>query len=226
MIAENFNDYFVKIGPNLTKEIPTHHNSFRTFLKQRCSASVFLDPVTDDEVLNEIKQFNANKSSGHDDSSPKVVKAISSYVVKPLTHIFNLSFLTGKISDALKIALVTPVYKANDQHKFSNYRQISVLPCFFKILQKLMYKRAIRFINKRDLLSRYQYWFRARHSTQQLAIELVDKITQAIERNEFTLGIFVDLSKAFDTVNHDILLDKLEYYGFRGIVLGCIRLVS
>ena len=59
-----------------------------------------------------------------------------------------------------------------------------------------------------------------------MAIELVDKITQAIERNEFTLGIFVDLSKAFDTVNHDILLDKLEYYGFRGIVLDCIRLVS
>ena len=124
MIAENLNDYFVKIGPNLAKEIPTHHNSFRTFLKQRCSASVFLDLVTDDEVLNDIEQFHANKYSGHDDSSPKVVKAISSYVVKPLTRMFNLSFLTGKISDALKIALVTSVYKANDKHTFSNYRQI------------------------------------------------------------------------------------------------------
>jgi len=64
LIVENFNDYFVKIGPNLAKEIPTHHNSFRRFLKQRCSASVFLDPVTDDEVFNEIKQLNANKFSG------------------------------------------------------------------------------------------------------------------------------------------------------------------
>ena len=154
MIAENFNDYFVKIGPNLTKVIPTHHNSLRTFLKQRCSASVFLDPVTDDEVLNEVKQFDANKSSGHDDISRKVVKAISCYIVKPLTHIFNLSFLTGKIPDALKIALVTPVYKANDKYTFSNYRPISVLPCFPKILEKLIYKRTIRFINKHDLLLR------------------------------------------------------------------------
>ena len=153
MIAENFNDFFVKIAPNLVKEIPTHHNSFRSFLKQRCSASVFLDPVTNDEVLNEIKQFNVNKSSGHDDISPNVVKAISCYIVKPLTHIFNLSFLTGKIPDALKIALVTPVYKANDKHTFSNYRPLCVLPCFSKILERLIYKRAvIMLINKHDLL--------------------------------------------------------------------------
>ena len=86
-----------------------------------------------------------------------------------------------------------------------------------------MYKRAVRFIKKHDLLSRYQCGFRVGHSTQQVAIELLEKITQAIERNEFTLGIFLDLSKAFDTVNHDILLDKLECYGFRGIVLEWFR---
>ena len=87
-----------------------------------------------------------------------------------------------------------------------------------------MYKRAIRFINKH--IVQISILIQSTASTQQVAIEHVDKITQAIERNEFTLGIFVDLSTAFDTVNHDILLDKLEYYGFRGIVLDCIRLVS
>ena len=96
-------------------------------MKQRGSRSVFLDAVTDNEVHNEIKQLNANKSSGYDDVFPKVVKAIASYIVKPLTHSFNTSFLTGKIPDALKIALVTLVYEANDKHVFSNYRPISVL---------------------------------------------------------------------------------------------------
>ena len=99
----------------------------------RCPNSVFLDAILENEVLNEIKLLNANTASGLDDISPKVVKAIANYIVKPLTHIFNLSFLTGTIPNALKIARVTPVYKANSKENFSNYRRISVLPCFSKI---------------------------------------------------------------------------------------------
>ena len=176
-----------------------------------------LDPVTDDEVFNEIKQLNENKSSGYDDISLKEI-CETFYCETSYTHI-QFVFLSGRISDALKIALVTPVYKENDKHTFSNCRPISVLPCFSKILERLMYKKAIRFFNKHHFLSRYQYGFRAGHFTQHVAIELVDKI----ERNKFTLGIFLDLSKAFDTVNHDILLDKPEYYGFSGMLLEWFR---
>ena len=135
-------------------------------------------------TLNEIKLLKACTASGLDDVSPKVVKAIANYIVKPLTHIFNLSFLTGIIPNAFKIARLTPVYKANSKENFSNYRPISVLPCFSKILEKPMYKRAVTFLNKYNILSNNQYGFRAGHSTQQVVIEFVDRISQAIERKE------------------------------------------
>ena len=151
---------------------------------------------------------------------------IANCIVKPLMHIFNLSFLTGIIPNALKIARVTPVYKANNKENFSNYRPISVLPCFSKILEKLTYKRAITFLNKNNILSNNQYGFRAGHSTQQLVIELVDKTSQAIERKEYTVGLFLDLSKAFDTLNHHILLEKLQHYGSRGVALEWFKIIS
>ena len=114
VIASKFNEYFINVGPNLAKKIPTgiNNHTFKSYLKQKCIVSFFLDPVMEKEVSNEIGHLNKNKSNGHDDISPKVVKDIATYIVKPLTHIFNLSFLTGIIPDTFKIALVhvTPVY--------------------------------------------------------------------------------------------------------------------
>lgn len=159
-------------------------------MDNRCPKTVFLGAILENEVLHEIKLLHASTASGLDDVSPKVVKAIANYIVKP-THIFNLSFLTGIIPNALKIARVTPVFKANSKENFSNYRRISVLPCFSKVLEKLMCNRAITFLNKNNILSNNQYGFRAGHSTQQVVIELVDKISQAIERNEYTVALFL-----------------------------------
>lgn len=181
-IATKFNEYFGNIGPNLAKKIQGTHQIFKSYMDHRCPNSVFLDAILESEVLNEIKLLNASTASGLDEVSPKVVQAIANYIVKPLTHIFNLSFLSGIIPNALKIARVTPVYKADSKENFANYRPISVLPCFSKILEKLMYKRAITFLNKNNILSNNQYGFRAGHSTQQVVIELVDRISQAIEK--------------------------------------------
>ena len=111
------------------------------------------------------------------------------------------------------------MYKNEDQCLFSNYRPVAVLPCLSQILEKIMYKRFINFIQKYDILYNKQFGFWKNHSTETAIIDLVAKLTDAIEKNKFTAGIFLDLSKAFDTVNHSIIITKLRHYGIRGIAL-------
>ena len=115
-----------------------------------------------------------------------------------MTHIFNLSFSYGIVPDSLKIAVVTPIFKGNEQNKFENYRPISVLSCFSKLLEKLMPKRLTQFIERNiKTLSKHQYGFRKNRSTEHAVIDFVDRITQAIKQGKFSVGIFLDLSKAF-----------------------------
>ena len=218
-ISNKFNEYFINVGPKLAERIQNNNVNFTTFLGERSVNSIFLDAVTEKEVEIEISNLSGNKSCGHDEIPPKLVKEISKQIVKPLTHIYNQSLLTGVIPNELKIALVTPVFKANSKEEFSNYRPISVLPCFSKILEKIMYKRVMKYLDMHSMLFQSQYGFRKKHSTNLATIALVTKILQAIDNSEYTIGVFLDLAKAFDTVNHEILLKKLEHYGIRGIAL-------
>jgi hypothetical protein len=119
----------------------------------------------------------------------------------------------------MKIAKVIPIFKNEDKKLISNYRPISVLPIFSKILEKIMYRRVITYFENNKFLTGKQYGFREKHSTYMALIELIDRITEELDNKKFSLGIFIDLSKAFDTIDHKILLDKLQLYGIRGIAL-------
>ena len=163
--------------------------------------------------------LNSRKNVGFDYLSPKVIRQIAPFIRQPLTSIFNKSFSTGIIPDKLKISVITPIYKNEDKSLFSNYRPVAVLPCFPKELERIMYKKLMIYIEKHKIFYDKQYGFRKNHSTEMAIVDLTTKLTDAIDENKLTVGIFLDLSKAFDTVDHSIIIAKLNHYGIRGIAL-------
>ena len=152
-----------------------------------------------------------------------VIKNTGSSIATPLAHICNLSIINAHVPSGMKTAKLTPIFKSDAQDELSNNRPISLLPNFSKILEKLMFNRMVEFLDKHNVLYEHQYGFRQNYSIEHALIQLSDKIAQAIDKKRFMIGIFVDLSKAFDTLNHEILLNKLEHYGIRGIANDWFR---
>jgi len=217
LIAEKFNQYFTNLGPTLANKITSPNCDPLTYIKHNNPTSIYLTGVTTKEVETLIKNQKINSSPGWDEIPTALLKNTYQCFIKPLTHAFNLSITQGIFPEELKLARVTPVYKNDSPLKVNNYRPISVLSVFSKLLEKIMYSRLTTFFEKHNLLYKLQFGFRPEYSTDLALTYLVDKINQAIDKKEYVIGIFIDLSKAFDTVDHKILLSKLYKYGIRGI---------
>jgi hypothetical protein len=144
-------------------------------------------------------------------------------MVEIITKLFNMSISQGKFPDALKNAKVIPIHKDDSRSEMSNYRPISLLPTLSKIIEKLMYARLIDFFTKHNILYENQFGFQSKMSTEYAVNKLLNYITDTLEKNEYGVCIFLDFAKAFDTVNHDILIEKLEHYGIRGVALNWLK---
>ena len=131
------------------------------------------------------------------------------------THTFDKSIKEGVFPPELKLAKVVPIFKSDDSSKITNYRSISVLSFFSKVFERVMYNNITDFIDSLNIIYKYQFGFRHKYSTQQAIITLVNKITSSLDTSDLDIGVILDLKKAFDTVDHKILLDKMHVYGIR-----------
>ena len=216
-ISENLNASFANIEKKMAETIPEVDTDTNTTASTGVINSFLLTPTYLNEINNIIDSFKGSKATRYTDAETKFIK-ISKSVISPfLCKLINHCFSKGVYPNCLKIAEVIPIFKKGDRKEASNYRPISILSQFDKILEKLIYSRIINFIEKNDLLCENQFGFRKNSSAIFAINSIYDKFINNIDQNLCTCCLFLDLSKAFDTVDHDILLDKLyRNFGIRG----------
>lgn len=218
-ITEGFNSFFVDVGPRLANEIPESGKNFQEFMSPPIDHNFIFQNITADIIYSTLSKLKPKNSSSHDNISTKLLIQIMPCIISPVVHLFNLSFKTGFIPKDYKSAKVIPIYKAGEKNRFDNYRPISILNAFSKLMEKIVACQMMKYLNKFNILYEHQYGFRSGRNTSQPLIQLINKVYQGLnsKTSEYTVSVFIDLKKAFDTCNISILVKKLEHYGFRGI---------
>ncbi len=219
VIANAFNSYFTNIAFNMNNTIGElglpiiDIISFKNFMPQSNPNSIFLNECTAAEIEEIIEKYENGKAS---DIPVTVIKRSSRIISPHLEMHYNNLMKAGIFPDELKTAKVTPIYKKGNEEHLENYRPVSILPIFGKIFEKLIYSRLYSFFASQGILNDRQFGFREGHSTTHALNYSVELVRKALKKKQHVLAIFIDLSKAFDTLDHKTLLEKLDSYGIRG----------
>ena len=225
IIAEKFNKYFVKLASNLNEDaygnIPiTSYPSFESYLSRASDFSIFLEECTPMEIEKIIQELITGKSS---DIPIVLIKASSKLISPYLSYMYTMCMSLGVFPNVFKLSRITPIYKKGNKELIENYRPISTLPIFGKIFEKVIYSRLYTYLISKGILKDSQFGFRKGYSTGHAIHHSLNIINEALKNKNHVMGIFIDLSKAFDTLDHTLLIKKLDNYGIRGTANDLLR---